>query len=128
MGKRASKPRKVYFVSDAQGRIKIGSANNVFKRLEQLQAGNADPLILLGIEEGGFKREKALQKQFAHLHVRGEWFSPGKELTDYIDSLACPSGSLEDIRRAVRLGIYGKFSQERLDLVREDIVKTYGYP
>jgi hypothetical protein len=36
---------------------------------------------------GNKKIEKWLHDKFKHLHVRNEWFKPGEDLLQYIDSL-----------------------------------------
>lgn len=79
----------VYFIGDKQGRVKIGRSRNVKERLRMLQVGNADDLTLLATEPGRGRREAELQRQFAHLHLGGEWFRADKELFDYISALLC---------------------------------------
>lgn len=77
----------VYFIQgEVTQRIKIGVSKNPEKRLTQLQS--SEPLILLAVIKGGGKKtEEKLQEQFKRDHLHGEWFSPGKELLEYIDNL-----------------------------------------
>jgi Meiotically up-regulated gene 113 len=79
----------VYFIkSKIIGSIKIGFCqdNNFPGRLENLQVGSADELILLFVMPyAPQSTEKALHKKFKKYHIRGEWFSPGEELIQYIE-------------------------------------------
>ena len=75
--------------------IKIGISKNPLKRLSQLQTGNGDKLILLGVYEVGNDRaiEKRLHKMFWQSRQKGEWFRfPEPEfyvkfLDDYLTEL-----------------------------------------
>lgn len=77
----------VYFIQEnsKEGYIKIGSSDNVFSRLSLLEAGNPHGLNLLAAMEGGVLEERATQRKFVHLLVRGEWFRPGNVLLDFIE-------------------------------------------
>ena len=76
----------VYFIGDSNsaGPIKIGVAANVEARLKSLQTGNPNPLLILGIIEGGHKVEQALHKKFEKFRHHGEWFNPTEEIITYI--------------------------------------------
>jgi hypothetical protein len=78
----------VYFLkSEVIGSIKIGfcKENNIQQRLEILQIGSADKLIiLLTIPDATLRYEAELHRKFKHLHIRSEWFSPGAELLEFI--------------------------------------------
>jgi len=73
---------KIYFISDGMY-IKIGKANNVAKRIEQLQFGNARLLITVGCMYGGIKKEKELHKMFKQHHISGEWFRSVSEIISF---------------------------------------------
>jgi hypothetical protein len=60
--------------------VKIGIAVDVQARMEALQTASACKLELIGIIEGGRQRELALHRQFAALHIRGEWFRASDDL------------------------------------------------
>lgn len=76
----------VYFVQeDRTGNYKIGKADNVDKRVAQLQSGNSNKLILLLKVQGGYPLEKSLHKRFAKYRIRGEWFKPNAEIEAYIE-------------------------------------------
>lgn len=79
----------IYFIGNEHGAIKIGYTNGgVEKRLQALQAANADQLTVLGYEDGVKMGEGNLQFRFAHCKIRGEWFAAVDELLDYILSLS----------------------------------------
>ena len=61
------------------GAVKIGKANNVKKRLEELQIGNPVKLnLLLKIEyeseKQAYDAELSLHRLFAKKRIRGEWY------------------------------------------------------
>lgn len=78
----------VYFI-EAVGldRIKIGKADDVGRRLQQLKTGSPCALNLIKAVPGGHSLEAKLHSEFAGLRIKGEWFHAGKSLTDYIASL-----------------------------------------
>lgn len=66
--------RRVYFISDEHGRVKIGHALDVEKRLSGLQTSCADALYVMRLIDGGEPTERWLHRRFAAAHIRGEWF------------------------------------------------------
>jgi hypothetical protein len=85
---------KVYFVQwGDSGPIKIGTTTkDVKERVRHLQTGIPEKLILRAIMDGGRDIERALHRMFSHLKLRrrGEWFTPERELLDYIEHLTPP--------------------------------------
>lgn len=81
-------PSYVYFVKSGQGEIKIGIAVHPGQRIKKLQTGNPSTLELLAVIHGGEDLERSLHQRFQHLRLRGEWFSPGADLVDFIRSIA----------------------------------------
>ena len=76
--KEISQPKKgwVYFIQDSHtGYIKIGWADDPYRRLKNLQTGCAGKLILLGAFEGTVQDEHQHHKLMNNNHVRGEWFN-----------------------------------------------------
>lgn len=75
----------VYFI-EAVGAdaIKIGIARNVDRRLQGHQVSCPLPLRLLASAPGGMEEEKHIHHRFAHLLVRGEWFSAKSEIMAFI--------------------------------------------
>ena len=79
--------RRVYFISDDCGHVKIGVADNPQLRLADLQTANATQLRIEAIEPGGVSRERELHARFSTDHLRGEWFRFTPDIALYIDEL-----------------------------------------
>lgn len=78
----------VYFIrAGLSGPVKIGYSKNPFRRLIELQSGNADKLRLLAIHPGGAGLEKSLHRYFADCRALNEWFDPTDEMLDLIDNV-----------------------------------------
>jgi hypothetical protein len=72
-----------YFIqSEDGGNIKIGSSRNPSARLSSLQTGSPVKLRLVGVIEKPIERE--LHSKFSEHRTHGEWFSPVKEILDFI--------------------------------------------
>lgn len=79
--------RRIYFIQCETGEIKIGSANNVRKRLAILQIGCPFKLILLKtirIRDCNLT-ETDLFKKFKKYRKFGEWFHPVAEILKFIE-------------------------------------------
>ena len=64
----------VYMIQAGQnGPVKIGYAEDVAKRLHNLQLGNHEKLKVLRLFKGGAAEETRLHERFADNHLRGEW-------------------------------------------------------
>lgn len=72
----------IYFIRCGEnGPIKIGfTAKPVAARLEELQTAHHEALCVMGDVPGTVATERILHARFAHLRIRGEWFSPGSDL------------------------------------------------
>jgi len=79
----------IYFIQESILRnIKIGfTSSHPKKRLHTLALANSQELNFLGFMLGDKLMEKRLHVKFKHLHVRNEWFEPGDDLLNFIDSL-----------------------------------------
>jgi hypothetical protein len=71
----------IYFIKNNQNQIKIGSTDNLKKRLGELQTGNSSKLIPLYIieneifqEKGSFFFEKHIHEICEKYRVGGEWY------------------------------------------------------
>jgi hypothetical protein len=86
----------VYFIQAGRsGAIKIGTTGMAVpdalkNRIENLQIGCPDKLVLLGTIPGGNDRERELHERFAHLTERGEWFRPEADLLTFIRDAVTP--------------------------------------
>ena len=77
----------IYFVQEEENNnIKIGVSVNPVQRLQELQTGNSNKLIMIGFIEGGADEENNIHREFAEERIRenGEWFRPSERLTNYI--------------------------------------------
>lgn len=64
------------------GPVKIGVANDVVKRLRQLQTNQPIALRLIRVLDGDRDAEITLHKRFHSLRLNGEWFSYAPEMAD----------------------------------------------
>lgn len=65
----------VYFARAGEdGPVKIGFSSQVGSRIDGLQVGAAEPLLLLRTINGGPVVERWLHKRFRDSRIRGEWF------------------------------------------------------
>lgn len=81
--------RYVYYARRG-ARIKIGVSLNPVVRTKALDC------TLLGVEPGHDcnernGQERIAHQRWAHLHIKGEWFSRGDDLLAYIATLDCPT-------------------------------------
>lgn len=81
------KDAEVYFLQRQDGLIKIGYSQDAKVRASQLHGPIGQRLRLLATMPGGCEKEAELHKRFARHRVRGEWFNPSPEITDFINSL-----------------------------------------
>lgn len=88
----------IYFAQDTHtDHIKIGVAEDIKKRISQLQTGNPNEirvLLMIGCPNGqtGYRErdlaiERELHHRFARYRVSGEWFRPSHELLKLIHAL-----------------------------------------
>lgn len=75
-----------FFRLGEDGPIKIGYTKRIRRRLSVVQVDNPCVVRLISVIEGGRKEEFALHKKFESYRLYGEWFSPEKELIDFIYS------------------------------------------
>ena len=85
----------VYFIGAIDNRrgtlesVKIGKANNPFKRLCEIQTSTPLDLVMMGYcaydsEDLAVEAEKKYHQKFKRLRLRGEWFKVSKELLEEI--------------------------------------------
>ena len=89
-----TKNHSVYF-AECEGFVKIGSANNVPKRLSYMQSSNPFEIKIIGTigcdcprktnsQNASCSREDQIQSMFQSVKIRGEWFRYSNELRAYI--------------------------------------------
>ena len=110
----------VYFIHDENSNtVKIGKANDIVARLNDLQVGNSNELKIIKIiecitEEESYLIEKRLHEKYKHLHTRGEWFHYTSEFYgDNIDNIITSRNKRD------KLEVEGLFGKETLVDVNE---------
>jgi hypothetical protein len=95
----------VYFlVSPGQRRVKIGTTNNLARRISKLQEGNPERLELRATVPGGEAEERRQFDRFRHLYaLQGEWFWLRGQLATFLAGQPLPSVKLPP-RRTPRPG------------------------
>lgn len=84
----------IYFIqSGKNGPIKIGHTmgNDLRRRFWGLQTANPEELYCLGIidgEHGDRALEQDILLRFKRYRIRGEWFRPNDELSEFIETYA----------------------------------------
>ncbi len=89
------------YIMECDGKYKIGTTNDVKKRLGQLQTGNPHKITISFDVEIGFiagQLEIHLHKLFEEFHVNGEWFDLPHNVWDM---LCVKLANLENALRAV---------------------------
>tara|TARA_Y100000361_G_C11161446_1_gene347661 strand:- start:6437 stop:6835 length:399 start_codon:yes stop_codon:yes gene_type:complete len=124
----------VYMITDGSY-IKIGKANDIDRRIRELQTGNPKKLEILHVFECDEGEANTLEKQihsdFACLRVHGEWFSmrildflnPKKGILSMIDAKGRIKISiivkLEELQKEILSGGFDKikeFNELKLEL------------
>ena len=92
VSKRSINRQFTYFAREGpDGLIKIGKSFDPPGRFASLQTGSPRHLTLLGvIQFSDTLTEATIHERFAHLRVRGEWFTPGSDLLEFITAQAKP--------------------------------------
>lgn len=120
----------VYF-AQRDGLIKIGWSKSVPYRMISLRAK------LIGAEPGERAREASLHKRFSHLRVHGEWFNPGEDLLEYIQTEAQEhKPDSDNVQTAIRLPesllksvdrIAENMSQPGMIITRVDVLRMAAF-
>lgn len=76
----------VYFMQDKNTNlIKIGTVSkDLYFRHKTLEREFSTTLRILGVVNGGLKKEKQLHKKFSHIRTHREWFEPSSDLIGFI--------------------------------------------
>src|SRR5947209_14970845 len=87
----------IYFVRLNTGYIRIGTTEDVDRRINALQSRYGKPVKLLATRPGGPDEERAIRERFAHLRLgRTEQFRPGAELMEDFLGIPPPPGFVRD--------------------------------
>jgi predicted transcriptional regulator len=115
----------IYFIRSPDGLIKIGHTCNILQRMKDFRRANPS-LEVVALLDGERPFERRLHAKFAHLRVFGEWFSPGDDLMEFIESdgREFDKDDPEHVRHGPRLpDERGEGEQERRE--QEKIVLAY---
>jgi hypothetical protein len=83
----------VYFIRATHtGLIKIGLSDEPWRRIRQLQAVNADDLVMLGFRIGSLELEHAYHIRFKAHRQQGEWFMSTPELMEEVAAARATRG------------------------------------
>lgn len=78
----------IYFITTEDNKfIKIGYTKNLKARLSNIQTGCPYTLTVLRTVRENISLEKTIHQELYRYHVRGEWFSYNKEVSDYISNV-----------------------------------------
>jgi hypothetical protein len=72
------------------GWIKIGTTTRLSVRLKQIAVDIGHTPTVLAVLDGAFAEEHALHKRFGFARMSGEWFYPGFELLQLIETEGRP--------------------------------------
>lgn len=100
----------VYAIADGHGNVKIGVAEDIHKRIRQLQTGNPNRLYLIAFLRLCSRHQADRIERYAHSdnaedRVNGEWFS----MSD-----ACATQALLDASLACGLDVYPTEVEDRV--------------
>ncbi len=74
--------------SEHGGPVKIGRADDLAKRLVQLQTARPDKLIAIAWAPGTVQDEREIQSRLTPFREKGEWFSPSAEVMAFVGHVA----------------------------------------
>jgi hypothetical protein len=74
------------FGSERVSLFKIGKADDVRRRVANLQTGCPYPLEVVNVFDGGERLEGEMHEWFGHRRVHGEWFEIGRAAAAFLCS------------------------------------------
>jgi hypothetical protein len=80
----------IYFIGFGDY-VKIGFTRQLQKRLENIQTGCPEPLVVYASIPGSMKLEYELHQRFALFRLHREWFRKTPELTSFIAECVTPN-------------------------------------
>jgi hypothetical protein len=82
--------------------VKIGWADDVIRRINDIQQYNPHRLQLVAVRNGKRKEESRLHTKFSEYRRIGEWFELSDELTNFIREQMRPDRYLDTLPRDVK--------------------------
>jgi len=86
-----------YFITSTDGFVKIGSADDPYRRLSQLQTANPHGLKLELVIKGHKKIERLMHHIFSEYRQNGEWFRNEGILKQFLEYCLNLSLIIEDL-------------------------------
>lgn len=77
----------IYFVRSGNKFVKIGTTDNLSRRLHELQTGSPLPLKLMATLNGSFSTEASLHSLFSKYRYNREWFKLSDEIKWFIRTI-----------------------------------------
>jgi len=88
----------IYFIqSEHGGSIKIGQADDVARRLQGLQTGRPDRLVLLSAFIATVSDERRLHEALSKHRDKGEWFYPHPDVMTAVAAASLPTATIADV-------------------------------
>jgi hypothetical protein len=113
----------VYFVHcEETDAVKIGYAEDAWRRFSKIQSDSPGPLSLLAVEDGDRNREAELHLAFAPFRRRGEWFDFAEPVKRHVAALT-PLNKRKT-SRALKGALGGWLTLNNVNV--EDFAKTVG--
>ena len=90
------------YILQSGANYKIGKANNIVKRVKELQTGNPVQLVIAALgecisEDNAFTIEAAMHNKFKELRGSGEWFSGNENVfNSIVEVLGSMCGTVHD--------------------------------
>jgi len=114
----------IYYIQDTGGgAVKIGYSRDPKTRLNGMQVGNPNELILLGGFQARKEMEKELHKSFSNLNIRGEWFKPKSDFLLKTLQLLSEKGFITNIPVLVSPDIIEVWFNEKCDKTQKLVVE-----
>ena len=100
--------------------VKIGHSFKPTIRLGNLRSSNPGELSLEAVIEGAGSQEEAeLHRRFGQHRIRGEWFRPGADLMEFIESIKPKPVPKQKLRKPTTK-LRTDSTRVTLDLVKAD--------
>jgi hypothetical protein len=80
----------IYLIhNEITNKCKIGYSVNPTQRLQELQTGSSERILLKTQIEGSYELENQIHKKFEEHRIQGEWFIYNKEIAEYFKIPYC---------------------------------------
>lgn len=77
----------IYFIKACSKFVKIGTSNDIDKRVKSMQTSQARTIKVVAVLNGSFQTESGLHELLKGSHYKGEWFKTTEELKWFIRAI-----------------------------------------